>query len=179
MLGAHSKTWWKVACTVTATASWEAAATGSDNATQTALQLTLKWVTKKVKWVWADKAVTEGNVWDVAKWRHGRKLSTISALQDPGGDLTFKPADMAHILAWQFFTQEPGNIVVSQPDDPPPQPQHEFAPFMPWELNDLLCNMSSLSVPGFSGLSWAILKLAWGDIDEHFQHLADTCVTVR
>ena len=112
------------------------------------------------------------------KWQYGRKLSTISALCDPSGDLTFEPTDMVDILAQRFFTQEPGNIAVSQPDDPPPRPQREFAPFAPHELSDLLRDTTSLSAPGFSGISWAILKRAWNDINDHFHHLADACVAI-
>ena len=97
--GAHSKTWWTAECTAAAHASRAAADAGQDNATQTTLRQTLKRVTKKAKREWADKAVMEGNVWNVVKWRHGRKLSTISALRDPDGDLTFEPTDMADILA--------------------------------------------------------------------------------
>ena len=46
-------------------------------------------------------------------------------------------------------------------------------------MADLLRDTSSSSAPGFSGLSWAILKRAWSNIDEHFRHLTDACLLIR
>ena len=102
-------------------ASREAADRAAPNEEQTMLRGRLKMVTKKARWEWADKTVTTSNVWDVAKWRHGRKLTSIATLKQPDGELTFEPEEMADILATRFFVQEPGNIDEAQWDDPPPR----------------------------------------------------------
>ena len=142
---------------------------GADNATQTTLWRSLRTATKKARRKWADKAVAKGNVRNVAKWRHGRKLSTVSALHTPDDTLTFEPTDMADILARRCFTQDPGDIAIIQPDDPPQRAARSFEPFAKRELFDLVHDTSSSSAPGHSGLSWAILQLAWDDIEDHIR----------
>ena len=66
-----------------------------------------------------DTLITQGNVWDVVKWQHGHKSSTIAALCQPDRSLTFDPKWMAALLSDQFFTQDPGDVAVCQADDPP------------------------------------------------------------
>ncbi|KAF8258150.1 hypothetical protein EI94DRAFT_1755437 [Lactarius quietus] len=73
----------------------------------------LKKAVKTAKWEWADTLETSGAVWEVAKWRHGRKLNTIAALR-AGED------------ARRFFTTDPGAVPLIQPDDPPARPARPF-----------------------------------------------------
>ena len=178
MLGPNMPSWWTPACSEAARASQDAAGRLAPNQEQTALRGRLKMVTKKVRREWADKMVTTSNVWDVAKWQHGRKLSTIAALKKPDGTLTFDPEEMADILATRFFVQEPSDVEESQWDDPPSQEEHPFPPFQKGELLRLLTDTSPKSTPGHTGISWALLKLAWEVIAEHIVTLANACLEV-
>ena len=84
--------------------------------------------------MWVDQEVTSGNAWDIAKWRHERKFSAIAALRELDGSLTFEPTQMAALLADRFFTQDPGDVVLHQADDPPASLSKPLAPFMSKEL---------------------------------------------
>ena len=110
-------------------------------------------VTKKAHQEWVDKMVTTSNVWDIAKWRHGHKLTSITTLKKPDGELTFDPEEMADILATHFFVQEPSNIDEAQWDDPPPREERHFPSFQKGELLRLLADTSSTSAPGHMGIS--------------------------
>ena len=115
--GAHAHSWWTNACSLAAQAVRMAGDDDRDEAVRA-----LRRATTTAKRTWADREVTSGNVWDVAKWRHGRKSSTIAALREPDGSLTFEPQRMAALLADCFFTQDPGDVVLHQADDPPARP---------------------------------------------------------
>ena len=99
-------------------------------------------------------------------------------LKKPDGELTFDPEEMADILATRFFIQEPGNVEEAQWDDPPSWEEHPFPPFQKGELLCLLANTSSTSAPGRTGISWALLKLAWEVIAEHVVTLANACMEI-
>ena len=119
-----------------------------------------------------------GNIWEVAKWRHGQKSSDIAALRNVDGSLTFEPEEMARILAERFFVQDPGDVTVSQCNDPQQTPTCQFKPFMAKELTSLLMNASSNSAPGTSVISWQILKLAWMVIKDHAITIANACIQI-
>ena len=115
-----NKAWWNDACTKAAA---DLRAAGTRHASQeenTALRKELTRVTRKAKREWADNVVAKGNIWEVAKWRHGRRSSDIAALRDQDGNLTFEPDAMARILADRFFVQDTGLVQVIQHNDPPP-----------------------------------------------------------
>ena len=102
--GAHAHSWWTDACSLAAQAVRSAGEDKWDEAVHALCR-----ITTAAKRTWADREVTSGNIWDVAKWRHGRKSSAIAALREPDSSLTFEPED-------------PGDIALHQVDDPPARP---------------------------------------------------------
>jgi hypothetical protein len=119
----------------------------------------LKHVTQAAKRKWADNKIENGDVWEVAAWRHGRRMGNIHALKRADGQLTFDPTEMAEVLAARFFTRDEGAIEPYQHDaPPPPQDTHQFEPLTEDELERYLTDTSNKSAPGESGVSWHILK---------------------
>ena len=171
--GAHAHSWWTDACSLAAQAVRMASADERNEAVRA-----LRRATMSAKRTWADREVTSGNVWDVAKWRHGRKSSAIAALREPDGSLTFEPQQMAALLADRFFTQDPGDVALHQADDPPTRPSRPLAPFTSKELWESLNATSSTTAPGFSGQTWGILKRAWERVKDHVTVLANACLLV-
>ena len=175
----HNNAWWNDECTVVAAALREAGTRHAPQEETTALGKALTCVTRKAKHDWADKIVTNGNVWEIAKWRHGQKTSDIAALWNADNELTFNPEEMVHILAEHFFVQDTRNVQIAQHDDPHQTPRHPFEPFTIKEHTGLLMEASSTSVPSQSGVLWQILKLAWKEIKDHAVTIAKTCTTLR
>ena len=176
---AHAHRWWNEECAALAAqlrnhlsladADWEEGRR---------LAAELKRVTRRAKRTWADHVVTTGDLWDVAGWRHGRRMSRIAALRTSTGDLTFDPAEMAELLADRFFTKDSGSIDTRQDDDPPPRQTRPLVPLTKDELERCLKKTKNDSAPGFSGESWGILKLAWEHIGDHITTLANACLTL-
>ena len=171
--GAHTHSWWTDECALVAQMLQDASEDTRDNTI-----CTLHRVTISAKCTWADWTVTTANVWDVAKWRHSHKSSAISALQDTDGSLVFDTDRVAALLTARFFVDDPSNICLHQPDDPPPRPMQPFNPFSANKLECYLKETSSKSAPGLSGQTWGILKMAWPTAKDHFTTLANTCIWV-
>jgi hypothetical protein len=70
----------------------------------------LRKVTKTAKREWADNIIEEGQVWEVARWRHGRKQSQITAMRTSTSQLTFDDNKIAESLANRFFAKDLGPI---------------------------------------------------------------------
>ena len=172
--GPRPQPWWNEACTEAVQAIRNA--TNEEEEQEAAKQLTK--ATRLAKRSWADEVVTSSNVWEVAKWRHGRKISQIAALRTEEGQLTFDTNQMANILATRFFNKDPGNVQLHQSDDPEPLPTREFHQFTHEELGRGLDRTSNTSAPGISGISWAILKNAWKTIKDHMTEIANACLTI-
>ena len=112
---AHSHRWWNVECAAAVEAIRNAAHADKDE--RQATNKALKRVTRKAKQKWADDLVSQGNVWEVAKWRHGQRTSNIAALKSADGTLTFDPDEMADLLAQGFFVTESSVVETYQHDD--------------------------------------------------------------
>ena len=171
--GPRPQPWWNDSCTKAVQAIQNA--TNEEEKHDAAKRLTK--VTRLAKRSWADDVVTNDNVWDVAKWRHGRKCSQIVALRTQEGQLTFDTNQMANLLAARFFNKDPGNVQLQQTDDPEPLPTREFRMFTPEELGRGLNQTSNTSAPGVSGISWAVLKKAWPTVKDHMTELTNACLT--
>ena len=174
--GARPNQWWSQECTDAVQTVRNAIAEDDENKRQDA-QRSLRKVVKATKRSWADKLVTSGAVWEVAKWRHGRKSSTIAALRNDHGELTFDHEDVADLLARRFFTTDPGNVPLQQHDDPPPRSKRVFPPISGKEVQTCLNGTSNSSAAGESGISWEILKMAWPSLKDHFLKLANACIS--
>ena len=175
--GARSNRWWTQECTDAVQAVREAIAEDDVDRRQTT-QRTLKKTVKASKRKWADTLVTTGDVWEVAKWRHGRKANTIAALRKDNGDLTFEHEEVADLLAQRFFTTDPGDVPLMQHDDPPARPIRPFPLITGREVRKCLDGTNNSSAPGESGISWEILKMAWPVIEDHFVTLANACTNI-
>ena len=174
----RNNAWWNDACAKAAT---ELKSAGSCHASQeetTALRKEMMRVTRQAKREWADKVVTNGNIWEVAKWRQERRTSDIPALREADNSLTFEPESMARILAERFFVQDTREVEVVQHDDPQQRPTCPFDPFTTKELTKLLMDASSTSASGTSGISWHVLKQAWPVIKDHTVTIANACLTI-
>lgn len=119
----HNKAWWNDACAKAAADLKHAGSCQAPQEETTLLRKELTRITQKAKREWADNVVAKGNIWEVAKWRHGRQNSEIAALRDTDDSLTFEPELMARILAKRLFVQDTEDVVVAQHDDPPPRHQ--------------------------------------------------------
>jgi len=136
----------------------------------------LKRVTRKSKREYYDNIVTNSKIWDVAKWRLGRRMSGIPALRLANGSLSFDQKEISDTLSAQFFVEELDKMEISQPDDPTPFPTRPFHPVVAKEIHPLLADCANDSAPGESGISWKIIKLAWPRADDVITHLFDACL---
>lgn len=116
--GAHARQWWTEECSDAATNVQQATETQDPNEIKRCRRC-LKAVIKSAKHTWADEIILNGNVWDVAKWRHGQKLTNIPALRDADGSLTFDQNRMTSLLKQRFFVDESTSITARHPDDLP------------------------------------------------------------
>lgn len=174
----RNNAWWNDECSRVTAALRDTGSCGATQEESTSLQKELTRVMRRAKREWADNVVTKGNIWEVAKWRHGRRSSGIAALRDSDDSLTFAPETMARILAEQFFVQDPGEVETSQRDDPPQTPTCSFEPFTSKELTKLLMETTATSAPGNTGISWQVLKHAWPIIKDHMVTIANACLSI-
>ena len=73
--------WWNPSCEA---AVRELKTTISDEDRDLAVR-NLKKVTKKAKREWADEYIQKAGVWDLAQWRHGRRLTKVNTQKRRGG----------------------------------------------------------------------------------------------
>lgn len=144
--GARSNRWWTQECT-DAVQAVRAAIAENDEDRRLGTQHPLKKTVKASKRSWVDTLVTSGVVWEVAKWRHGWKSSTITALRNDYGDLTFNHEDVADLLAQRFFTADPSNVPLQQHDDPPARPTRIFPSITEKEVQSCLEGTTNSSAP--------------------------------
>ena len=174
----QNNAWWNDACSKITATLREANARNAPQEECTALRKELTRVMRKAKREWADTVVTNGNIWEVAKWRHGRRTTDIAALRDTDNSLTFDPEAMARILAERFFVQDTEEVAVIQHDNPEDTPVRNFEPFTKKELATLLRDASSKSAPGTTGISWLVMKHVWEVIKDHMLVIANACLSI-
>jgi Endonuclease-reverse transcriptase len=81
----------------------------------------LKSTVRVAKRRWADSYIEKAQLWDVATWRHGCRLSKVLSLKGPDG-LVHSHEQVADILSQRFFSQTPLQVNAHFEDDPPPMP---------------------------------------------------------
>src|SRR6267142_2461460 len=112
---------------------------------------------KRSKTAWYEALLDnpDTNLWDLAKWRHGRRRTTIPPLST-GSAVTSDPSLMATIFHHRFFD------LPAQPSPAPPDlPQLSPRPFYPVTTSKIataLANTSNTSAPGPSGINYLLLK---------------------
>jgi hypothetical protein len=90
-------------------------------------QARLKGTVRAAKQHWANDYIEKAQLWDVAAWRHGRKVSKVPSLRGPEG-IVHTHEEVADILSQCFFAQAPPEVDMNFADDPPP-PNTNDAPF--------------------------------------------------
>jgi hypothetical protein len=109
--------WWNPACTIMVQNLRNAHGPLAQKITHGRLRGTIR--AAKCKWV--DKYIEKAQLWDIASWRHGHRLTKIPALKGPEG-LVHAHDQIADILLQRFFAQTPPTVNTQFNDDPPPCP---------------------------------------------------------
>jgi hypothetical protein len=170
---AHPKAspWWNAACAIAAKALQEA----QDVEPRKQARARLKGTVRAAKRKWADEYIEKAQLWEVAAWRHGRKLSKVPSLQGPDG-LVHGHEEVADILSQRFFPRSPMEVPPHFPDDPLPHPPRQLARIDKTLVEPLLRKAASRSAPGQSGHTWTLLKWAWEADSERIVSLFEACL---
>jgi hypothetical protein len=170
---AHPKAspWWNAACAV-ATQNLRVA---HDAESRKTANSRLRGTVNAAKRKWADEYIAQAQLWDVAAWRHGRRLSKVPSLQGPEG-LVHAHEDVADILSQRFFPPAPKEVAAHFPDDPPPRPPRALARIDKDLIEPLLKAAANRSAPGQSGHTWALLKWVWEADSERVVNLLEACL---
>ena len=166
-----SAPWWNMNC-AEAAESLRAAETEEDRKCKSAC---LRAAARKAKWRWVDDVIGKSNLWEVATWRHGRKMNKVPPLQAKDS-LVNSHADISRILSSRFFVETPPEVPNRLADDPPPLATRELPTFTDKLIADLLADTSNLSSPGASGQTWRLIKWAWSSAAETLTDLITGCV---
>ena len=170
---AHPKAspWWNAACAVATQNLRDALGTVDKGIAQARLKGTVR----AAKRNWADKYIEEAQLWDVAKWRHGRKLTKVPSLQGPEG-LAHTHEEVANILSQRFFPKTPPDVDTHFPDDPAPHPTRTLMQIDRSFIEPLLQKATSRSAPGLTGHTWTVIKWAWEADPERLTNLLSACL---
>ena len=148
--------WWNPACSIATQNMRDARGTATKAITQARLKGTVRVAQRR----WANDYIEKAQLWEVAGWRHGRKLTKVPSLQGPEG-IVHTHEGVADILSQRFFAQTPPTVDAFFPDDPPPRPTRTLPPIDKEFVGHLLQKAASKSAPGQSGHTWTILKWVW------------------
>ena len=163
--------WWTAACSV-ATQNLRSAQTTE---TRKTAQARLKGTVRVAKRKWADDYIEKAQLWEVAAWRHGRRVSKVPSLQGPEG-LVHTHDEVADILSQRFFSQAPPRVDLHFSDDPAPRPTRALPTFNEELVESLLKSAANKSAPGQSGHTWTVLKWAWAADQQRMMTLLETCL---
>lgn len=163
--------WWNEDCA----AAVRSLRNASDTTARDTAHARLKGVIRTAKRKWADEYIEKAQLWEVAAWRHGRRLTKVPALQGPGG-LVHSHDEVADILSHRFFSQIPPEVPTRFPDDPPPHPTRSLGKVDKGLIEALLKTAANRSAPGQSGHTWTILKWAWEADASRIDNLITACL---
>ena len=141
-----SAPWWNMDCAEVVTAL-RAAESEEERKRQSAR---LQAAARKAKRSWADEVIGKSNLWEVATWRHGRRMNKVPPLR-VGEGLAHSHADIAQTLSNRFFVDAPPEVPRRMEDDPPSKPTRALPAFPDSLIGELLANTSNTSSPGTSG----------------------------
>lgn len=170
---AHPKAspWWNAACAIATQTLRDA----QDAESKSLAHARLKGTVRAAKRKWADEYIEQAQLWDVAAWRHGRRLSKVPSLQGPEG-LVHAHEEVADILSQRFFPRSPQEVNPHFLDDPPPRPPRTLARIDKALIEPLLKKAANRSASGQSGHTWILLKWAWDADSERIVNLLDACL---
>jgi hypothetical protein len=170
---AHPKAspWWNAACAI-ATKTLRGA---QDAESRSLAHARLKGTVRAAKRKWADEYTEQAQLWDVAAWRHGRRLSKVPSLQGPEG-LVHSHGEVAEILSQRFFPRSPREVDPCFPDDPLPYPVRTLARVDAALIEPLLKKATNRSAPGQSGNTWTLIKWVWEADPDRITNLLEACL---
>ena len=170
---AHPKAspWWNAACAIATKTLRDAHDTESRNMAHARLKGTVRAAKRK----WANEYIEQAQLWDVAAWRHGRRLSKVPSLQGPEG-LVHSHEEVADILSQRFFPRSPLRVDNHFPDDPPMRPPRTLVQINKALIEPLLMKATNRSAPGQSGHTWTLIKWAWEADSDRIVNLLDACL---
>jgi hypothetical protein len=148
--------WWNAACAIVT----QNLRNAQGKESRSIAHARLKGTVRAAKRRWADEYIEKAQLWDVAAWRHRRRLNKVPVLQGPEG-LVHPHEEMANILSQRFFPKSPPEVDTHFPDDPPPHPMRQLTQIDRALIEPLLEKANNRSAPGQSGHTWTILKWAW------------------
>ena len=163
--------WWNAACAI-ATRNLRFA---QDPDERRLAHARLKGTVRTAKRRWADDYIEQAQLWEVAKWRHGRRLSKVPSLQGPTG-LVHSHEGVSNILSTRFFPRTPPSVAPHFSDDPAPLPPRTLTQIDRSFIEPLLLKAASRSAPGRSGHTWTLIKWAWEADAERLTSLLSACL---
>ena len=141
-------------------------------------QRALKKATRKAKRDWANSVIANAkneDLWRMAKWRHGRRVSFIPAILSNQGLASDEPTK-AQAFRSRFFNDHPPIVPTRLPDDPPALPPRDFSPITNEEIATALSGTSNKSAPGPTGQGYLLIKWAFSAHPARITHLFNSCL---
>jgi Reverse transcriptase (RNA-dependent DNA polymerase) len=139
----------------------------------------LRMTIRAAKREWVDSLIEnpEVSIWDMAKWRKGRRLKEIPPITTASG-LTNDPELMSEaFLSWFFFMNPPTAAPLS-PITSRSLPSRSFLEVSHDEIRSALSSTSSSSAPGPSGIGYLLLKWAFEAHPSLFSHVFTHCLRI-
>ena len=163
--------WWTAACAI-ATQALRAA---RDPEERKITHARLKGTVRAAKRRWADDYIEKAQLWEVAKWRHGRKLTKVPSLQGTEG-LAHTHEEVSNLLSHRFFPQNLPPVDTHFLDDPAPLPTRTLTQIDEGFIEPLLKKAAKRSAPGLSGHTWTLIKWVWEADPKRLTHLLEACL---
>ena len=163
--------WWTAACAI----ATHTLRNARDPEERHLAHSRLKGSIRAAKRRWADDYIEKAQLWEVAKWRHGRKLNKVPSLQRPGG-LAHSHEEVSNILSQRFFPQAPPIVDPSFTDDPAPHPTRTLTQIDEAFIDPLVKKAAKRSAPGLSGHTWTLVKWAWETDPKRLTGLLEACL---
>jgi hypothetical protein len=163
--------WWNAACAI----ATQTLKNAHDADSRKLAHARLKGTVRAAKRKWADEYIEQAKLWDVATWRHGRRLTKVPSLQGTDG-LVHSHEEVAEILSQRFFPPSPREVNPHFSDDPPPRPPRALTQIDRGFIEPLLRKASNRSAPGISGHTWTLIKWAWDADADRITNLLKACL---
>jgi Reverse transcriptase (RNA-dependent DNA polymerase)/Endonuclease-reverse transcriptase len=126
------------------------------------LSMALRMSIREAKRAWVDSLIDNPDVsiWDMAKWRKGRRLKDIPPISTAAG-LSHDPALMADAFLSRFFLLDSNHTDPLTPVATRSLPLRPLRDVREEEIRDALVSTSSSSAPGPSGIGYLLLRWAF------------------
>ena len=153
--------WWNKACQIAA--SDVSRAHGPE---RRHLSKVLQATIRHAKREWIENLITDPStsIWDMAKWRHGRRSPWIPPIEGSSD-----PEEMGHSFSSRFFHfPSPEKPILTLPGQP--APTRPFYAVIKAEVEQALSGTTNKSAPGPSGIGYKLVKWAF---DAHPELILD------